>query len=82
MPQGRASDSRFVTSRLGVGSRTVVPQAVRAALGIGPGDQIGYSIQDDRVILSAAKRPAAQHDPFACFHEWASGDDTDGYASL
>jgi len=73
MPQGRASDSRFVTSRLGV---------VRAALGIGPGDQIGYSIQDDRVILSAAKRPAAQHDPFACFHEWASGDDTDGYASL
>ena len=75
-------DRRFVTSRLGVKSQTVVPKEVREALGVGPGDQIGYSIQDGRVILTAIKRPSAQDDPFACFDEWASEADTEGYASL
>ena len=78
----RATESRFVTSRLGVKSQTVVPREVRAALGVGPGDQIGYTIQNGRVILSAIKRPLAQEDPFACFDEWASPADTEGYASL
>jgi antitoxin PrlF len=82
MREGRATESRFVTSRLGVKSQTVVPKVVREALGIGPGDQIGYSIQDGRVILMAIKRPLAQDDPFACFDEWASEADTEGYASL
>ena len=82
MGQERISESRFVTSRLGVKSQTVVPKEVRAALGVGPGDQIGYTIQNGRVILSAIKRPAAQDDPFACFDEWASEADTEGYASL
>jgi bifunctional DNA-binding transcriptional regulator/antitoxin component of YhaV-PrlF toxin-antitoxin module len=82
MRQGRASKSRFVTSRLGVKSQTVVPKEVRAALGIGPGDQIGYSIQNGRVVLSAIKRSVAQDDPFACFDEWSSEADTEGYASL
>ena len=63
MRQRRAIGSRFVTSRLGVKSQTVVPKEVRAALGVGPGDQIGYSIQNGRVILTAIKRPSAQDDP-------------------
>jgi antitoxin PrlF len=82
MPQERATERRFVTSRLGVKSQTIMPKEVRAALGVGPGDQIGYSIQNGRVILSAIKRPLAQDDPFACFDEWASEADTEGYASL
>jgi antitoxin PrlF len=82
MPQERATERRFVTSRLGVKSQTVVPKEVRAALGVGPGDQIGYSIQNGRVILTTIKRPLAQDDPFACFDEWASEADTEGYASL
>ena len=82
MRQGRAIESRFVTSRLGVKSQTVVPKEVREALGVGPGDQIGYSIRNGRVILSAIKRPLAPDDPFACFDEWASEADTEGYASL
>jgi bifunctional DNA-binding transcriptional regulator/antitoxin component of YhaV-PrlF toxin-antitoxin module len=45
MRQGPTNEGRFVTSRLGVKSQTVVPQEVRAALGVGPGDQIGYTIQ-------------------------------------
>jgi bifunctional DNA-binding transcriptional regulator/antitoxin component of YhaV-PrlF toxin-antitoxin module len=59
MAQERATERRFVTSRLGVKSQTVVPKEVRAALGVGPGDQIGYSIQNGRVILTAIKRPLA-----------------------
>jgi bifunctional DNA-binding transcriptional regulator/antitoxin component of YhaV-PrlF toxin-antitoxin module len=74
--------TRLVTSRLGVKSRTVVPREVREALGVGPGEQICYSIQNGRVILTAIKRPLAQDDPFACFDEWASEADTEGYASL
>jgi antitoxin component of MazEF toxin-antitoxin module len=82
MRDGQAVERRFVTSRLGAKSQTVVPKEVRAALGVGPGDQIGYSIQNGRVMLSAIKRPLAQDDPFACFDEWASEADTKGYASL
>jgi hypothetical protein len=59
-----------------------VPKEVREALGVGPGDQIGYSIRDGRVVLSAVKAPQPQDDPFACFDEWASEADAEGYASL
>ena len=72
----------FVTSRLGVRSQTVVPKAVREALGVGPGDQLGYAIQNGRVVLTAVEPPAVPEDPFACFEEWASEADTKGYASL
>lgn len=72
----------FVTSRLGVKAQTVVPKAVREALNIGPGDQIGYAIHDGRVVLTAVKKPLAPEDPFACFDEWSSRADTEGYASL
>ena len=82
MGEERAAGRRFVTSRLGLKGHTLVPKAVREALGVGPGDQIGYSIQNGRVILTAIKTPLAQEDPFACFDEWASAADTEGYASL
>ena len=82
MRQGPTNEGRFVTSRLGVKSQTVVPKELPAALGVGPGDQIGYTIQNGRVLLSAIKRPLAQDDPFACFDEWSSEADTEGYASL
>ena len=81
MGRGSITDT-FVTSRLGVKAQTVVPKAVREALDIGPGDQIGYAIDEGRVVLTAVKRPRAQKDPFAGFEEWASEADTEGYASL
>jgi AbrB family looped-hinge helix DNA binding protein len=82
MGERRAAGSKFVTSRLSAKGRTVVPKAVREALGVGPGDQLGYAIQSGRVLLSAIKRPRAEDDPFTCFDEWASPADTEGYASL
>jgi hypothetical protein len=77
-PIGRRA---FVTSHLGVKSQTVLPKEVRA-LGVGPGDLIGYSIQGGRVILTAVRAPQPEDDPFACFDEWASEADVEGYASL
>ena len=82
MREGRRVGDRFVTSRLGVKSQTVVPKEVRTALGVGPGDQIGYTIRNGRVILTAVERPSAQDDPFGCFDEWSSEADTEGYACL
>jgi antitoxin PrlF len=67
---------------LGAKSQTVVPKEVREALGVGPGDQVAYTIQNGRVILTAIRRASAEEDPFACFDEWASEADTGGYASL
>jgi hypothetical protein len=46
MKRERHIAKRFVTSRLGVKSQTVVLTEVGEALGVGPGDQIGYSIQN------------------------------------
>jgi antitoxin PrlF len=71
-----------VTSRLDAKARTVVPKAVRDALGIEPGQQIGYAIHDGCVVLTAVGKPLSQDAPFACFDEWASQTDTEGYASL
>jgi antitoxin PrlF len=82
MTRSRNIRGRFLTSRLGTKSQTVLPKEVREALGVGPGDQVGYTIQNGRVILTAIRRPAAEDDPFACFDEWASEADTEGYASL
>jgi AbrB family looped-hinge helix DNA binding protein len=77
----REGSARFVTSRLGVNCQTVLPKEVRSALGVGPGDQVGYSIRNGRVILTPVHAPAGD-DPFTCFAEWASEADTEGYASL
>jgi antitoxin PrlF len=82
MRQNRNTQDRFATSRLGAKSQTVVPKEVREALGIGPGDQVAYTIQNGRVMLTAISQPAAEEDPFAYFDEWASEADTEGYASL
>lgn len=71
-----------MTFSVGVKSQTVVPKEVRAALGVGPGDQIGYTISNGRVLLTALKGPQPQDDPFARFDEWASEADIEGYASL
>jgi antitoxin PrlF len=75
--------ARFVTSRLGTRSQTVVPKAVREALRIGPGDEIGYAIKDGRVVLVPVRPEGGrQEDPFACFDEWSSDNDERAYGSL
>ena len=71
-----------ITSKLTSKSQTTVPQPVRRALGLAPGDLIHYEIENGRVILSRVKSKTAAADPFESFDEWRGQEDEDAYADL
>ena len=68
----------MIMSRITAKSQTTVPQAVRRALGVGPGDRVGYEIDGDRVTLSRVSEMSTDPfvNPFANFTEWASEADS------
>jgi antitoxin PrlF len=53
----------MLTSKLTDRSQTTVPRGVRAALGIGPGERLGYVIQGDEVKLVNASAIEEIDDP-------------------
>jgi antitoxin PrlF len=61
--------------------RTTIPLAVRRALRLAPGGEIGYRIVGERVVLTKAEAGIAG-DPFGVFREWASEADRRAYAKL
>lgn len=71
----------MITSKLTSKAQTTIPQAVRAALDLSPGDEIAYVIEDGRVSLLKATAGRAD-DPFATFTEWDSDADRRNYAGL
>ena len=71
----------MITSKLTSKAQTTIPAPVRAALHLRQGDQLAYSIEDGRVILTKADRGAID-DPFATFDEWSSDADRRAYGSL
>jgi antitoxin PrlF len=71
----------MISSKLTSKAQTTIPQAVRAALHIGGGDQLAYHIDGDRVILTKASDDAAW-DPFLYFTEWASEADCKAFADF
>ena len=71
----------MITSRLTSKAQTTIPQAVRAALRLQPGDELAYAIEDGRVILTRME-PFPADDPFKAFAEWDSDADRDAYAGL
>lgn len=73
----------MIVSKLTSKAQTTIPQPVRAALGLEPGDEIVYEIVDDRVILTKAlPRGVKVDDPFRTFDEWGSEADAKAYADL
>ncbi|MFG1346368.1 type II toxin-antitoxin system PrlF family antitoxin [Xanthobacter autotrophicus DSM 431] len=58
----------MIVSKLTSKAQTTIPQAVRAALHLKEGDEIAYSIEDGRVVLTKAG-PKGGDDPFATFSE-------------
>ncbi len=71
----------MIKSKLTTKSQTTVPQPVREALSLGPGDEVVYEIDGDHAILrKAAKDPA--DDLFVTFSEWAGDTDRKAYADL
>ena len=71
----------MITSKLTSKAQTTIPSPVRAALHLKEGDELLYSIEQGRVILTKAGRGRSE-DPFACFDEWSSEADRRAYAGL
>jgi antitoxin PrlF len=71
----------MLKSRLTAKARTTIPQPVRAALSLRVGDELIYTIDGDRAVLTKAVR-SAPDDPYCVFHEWSSQADRKAYAKL
>ncbi len=72
----------MITSKLTTKAQTTIPQPVRVALRLKPGDELIYQIDEGRVILTKAGRGSKTDDPFRTFSEWDSEADTKGYGKL
>ena len=74
--------SVVIVSKLTSKAQTTIPQPIRVALGLQPGDELSYEIVDGRVMLAKVQRGTATDDPFRTFEEWGSEADTKAYADL
>ena len=71
----------MIKSKLTGKAQTTIPLPVRSALRLGPGDELLYAIEGDRVIVTKVGRPPVD-DRFATFSEWSSESDREGYPKL
>ncbi len=72
----------MITSRLTSKAQTTIPQAVRTAPGLLPGDSIAYQIEDGRSVLTRFSLNAEMDDLFGTFSEWGSTADKNAYGNL
>ncbi|MBB4268011.1 type II toxin-antitoxin system PrlF family antitoxin [Roseospira visakhapatnamensis] len=71
----------MITSKLTSKAQTTIPQPVREALRLRPGDDVAYHIEaPGRVVLMRAH--PHDDDPFATFLEWGGDEDRRAYAGL
>ena len=71
----------MIKSKLTSKSQTTIPQPVRLALGLEPGDEVVYEIEEGRVVVTKAGAGAVD-DPFATFKEWSGAADREAYGDL
>ncbi len=71
----------MITSRLTSKAQTTIPQPVRMALRLEEGDELAYTIEGERVVLTKAQ-PLPAEDPFGAFWEWDSAADRQAYGQL
>ena len=74
--------SVVIVSKLTSKAQTTIPQPIRRALGLQPGDELSYEIVDGRVMLNKVQRGTTTDDPFRTFEEWRSEADARAYADL
>ena len=72
----------MITSKLTSKAQTTVPQPVRAALGLKPGDLLWYELVQGQVILRKSPAPPGRADPFGAFAAWRSPADEKAYGQL
>ena len=70
----------MITSKLTTKAQTTIPQSVRTALRLQPGDELAYKIENGHVVLTRKRN--ADDNPFATFSEWAGDADTQAYGGL
>ena len=66
----------MIIGRITAKAQTTIPRAVRLALGIGPGDEIGYEIDGNKVIMTRAPERDMFVKNFSTFTEWSSEADS------
>jgi antitoxin PrlF len=71
----------MITSKLTSKAQTTIPAPVRTALRLKAGDELVYTVEGDRVILTKGDRGPVDN-PFATFDEWSSEPDRRAYADL
>jgi antitoxin PrlF len=77
----------MIISKLTSKAQTTIPQSVRSALGVRAGDELAYTIEDGRVILTKApvqlsNQADAWANPYLTFWEWSSDEDQEDFAGL
>jgi bifunctional DNA-binding transcriptional regulator/antitoxin component of YhaV-PrlF toxin-antitoxin module len=70
-----------ITSKLTSTSKTTIPRVIRAALCLCEGDEISYTIEGNRAIMTKALSEAVDY-PFSTFDEWVSDTDRESYSAL
>lgn len=71
----------MIEGRITGKSQTTIPRAVRAALGVGPGDSVSYEIRGKEVVMKRAPKKAKLEPDmflanFSTFTEWSSEADS------
>jgi antitoxin PrlF len=72
----------MIVSKLTSKAQTTIPQPVRAALRLKPGDELVYEIVDQKVILTKVQGGTKTDDRFRTFKEWNTEADAKAYADL
>jgi antitoxin PrlF len=75
-------EAPMITSKLTSKAQTTIPQPVRAALRLKEGDELVYTLEDGRVVLTKARRDGEKEDPFRTFSEWDTEADRKAYGEL
>lgn len=71
----------MIASKITTKAQTTVPRAVRAALKLGVGDTIIYTIEGDHAVMTKAAAPGADA-ASSSYEEWNSENDRHAYAKL
>ena len=68
----------MIQGRITAKSQTTIPRAVRAALGVGPGDSVSYEIRGKEVVMKRVAPPPKDMflANFSTFTEWSSEADS------
>lgn len=64
----------MLRSKITIKGQTTVPSGVRKAIGVGPGDELGYIIEGDRAILVKATDDGEQDEALGAFLNFLEQD--------